>query len=187
MRFIDSTSLIKFSCVALTLLSSSSKIYAKPFGEASGSWPSTFSLLFVTTEAPLEIESLEHFDTLHVSEVLIARNTVSDSGADVTELLLSSYGVGVIPAVSAPLELGPSVNGMLLAQVEAVPAPESSTLFLLGLGLLGLAQVPIRKLAKRSQDRRDHPGGGVGADLRVNDTSLTAQKAHAAQEHHFNA
>lgn len=186
MRFIDSNNLIKFSCVALTLLPSSSQIYAKPFGEPSGSWPSAFRLLFVTTEVPLELESFEHLDTLHISEALIARNAMSDSGLSVAELLLSSCGAGVLPAKGAPLELGPSVNSMLLVQVEAVPAPESSTLFLLGLGLLGLAQVPIRKLAKRSQDRRGHPEG-VGPNLRVSETPLTAQKAHAAQENHLNA
>lgn len=32
---------------------------------------------------------------------------------------------------------------------HAVPVPESSTLFLLGLGLIGLAQIPLRRLTKR--------------------------------------
>jgi len=186
MRFIDSNNLIKFSCVALTLLSFPGRIYAKPFGNTFNSWPSTFSLLFVKTDSPLEMESLEHFDPLHTSEVLLARNADSDSGADVTGLLLSPYGMGLIQDESRSLELGLSVNGLLLAQVEAVPAPESSTLFLLGLGLLGLAQVPIRRLAKRSRDRTES-AEDVGVDLRVSETPLTAQSARTTQEHHFNA
>jgi hypothetical protein len=186
MKFIGSNSLIKFSCVALTLLPSSGRIYAKPFGNTFNSWPSTFSLLSVKTDSPLEIESLEHFDTLHTSEVLLARNADSDSGADVTGLLLSPYSMGVIQDESGSLELGSPLNGMLLAQVEAVPAPESSTLFLLGLGLLGLAQVPIRRLAKRSRDRIERTED-VGVDLRVSETPLTAQNARTTQEHPFNA
>jgi hypothetical protein len=186
MRFVDSSSLVKFSCVVLTLLPSSGKIHAEPFGSESGSWPSNFSLFFADTGIPVDVGALEYFDTLHMSEVFVARNTGSDSGADVTELLLSSHDMGVIPAEGAQLELSPSVNGMLLAQVEAVPAPESSTLFLLGLGLLGLAQIPIRKLARKSQDRRRQPED-VRADLRVSETPLAAQNAHAAHEHHLNA
>lgn len=34
--------------------------------------------------------------------------------------------------------------------VDAVPVPESSTLFLLGLGLIALAQIPLRRLTKKS-------------------------------------
>lgn len=188
MRFIDSNNLIKFSCVALMLLSSSSKLYAKPFGDVSGSWPSAFSSLFVMTRVPLEMESLEHFDTFHTSEVLIARNAGDDSGAALTELLLSSSDMGVTSAESAQLELNSSMNGMLLAEVEAVPAPESSTLFLLGLGLLGLAQIPVRKLAKRSQEHSRRTEDASTYLTAVSETSLAAaQKAHAAREHHLNA
>jgi hypothetical protein len=53
---------------------------------------------------------------------------------------------------------------------HAVPVPESSTLFLLGLGLIGLAQIPLRRLTKRSS------GASLQADAKDLSEQTEAEK-----------
>ena len=62
----------------------------------------------------------------------------------------SVSGSGNLQVGSAKADFASQAGDGFFVGVDATPVPESSTLFLLGLGLIALAQFPIRRFTKRS-------------------------------------
>lgn len=108
-----------------------------------------FSLALILLSVPKRI----HADP--VAQRPLQQSPAIKPVADIISFTDTSVAIRSVGAVSFTDTL--SGTSIFASQMEAgshrgshaVPVPESSTLFLLGLGLIGLAQIPLRRLAKR--------------------------------------
>lgn len=65
----------------------------------------------------------------------------------------SVSGSGNLQVGSAKADFASQAADGFFVGVDATPVPESSTLFLLGIGLIALAQLPMRRLTKKSLEK----------------------------------
>jgi len=159
MKPVGCSTLLPVFCITLILLSASQSIYADPVARSLGPVSPALHPIATKTNFEGEASALRSFGAPGNPDTLFKRATntpsVPSNGTyTVTNLLRTASGISASPAPfaieTAMADFATRSSDVFFGGVDAVPVPESSTLFLLGLGLIALSQIPLRRLAKKS-------------------------------------
>ncbi|HEU4635590.1 MAG TPA: PEP-CTERM sorting domain-containing protein [Edaphobacter sp.] len=154
MRSIDSIGPVRLSCFTLVLLCVSGQMIAEPLGRLQGNQAYTGWLRIADRTAVQRRPASDHTFGLGTPEVLGAGAVSDDSSARLQRVRFTSKYEDALTELTPEIGRAAPTTAKSHADTDADRVPESSTLFLLGLGLVGLAQLPVRKLAKKFADRR---------------------------------